>query len=214
MKEKLEPVAAALREALKEDLAALVLYGSAARGKHAEGSDVNLLVVLKDSALDAVERAARVLAGEKTLKLRPVFMTEEELARSGDVFPLEYRDILAGYDVLHGADPLKGLRVDTGNLRHQLEFELRSKLMRLRSEWPALRSDPKALKAALAAAGPSFARLCAEAAVLGVRVPPERSAPFEECRSLRGPEKGCDLPSLYRRVHDAAAELVRAVDLI
>lgn len=214
MKEKLEPVVAALREALKEDLAALVLYGSAARGKHAEGSDVNLLVVLRSPALDAVERAAGALAGTKTLKLNPVFMTEEELSRSGDVFPIEYRHILAGYDVLIGADPLKGVRVDTGNLRHQLEFELRSKLMRLRAQWPALRGDPKSMKDALAAAGPSFAHLCAEAAVLGVRFPSERSAPFEECRALRSAGKGADLPSLYLRVHDAAAQLVRAVDLI
>jgi hypothetical protein len=62
----------------------------------------------------------------------PVYFTSEEIADSSDVFPIEFIDMSQARHVLSGKDPFEGLEIPTQNLRHQLEYELRAKLLRLR----------------------------------------------------------------------------------
>jgi predicted nucleotidyltransferase len=217
MEEELKRFVAGLREKFDSDLVSVVLYGSAARGAHVAGaSDVNLIVVLREVGLDGLSAAAELVARVRRERFRPVFWTEGELRRSADVFPVEYRDILAGYKVLHGADLFAGVVVDGRNLRHQLEFELRSKLMRLRSAWFSMKGDKAGLEGALKEAGPSFARLLDETRGLpGIRLPEDASRAFEECRRLKRGEirPGLDgLEKLYGEVHESVEALVAAVD--
>jgi len=219
MQAQLKAFADSLKEALGERLASVILYGSAAKGSHTEGfSDVNVLVVLRAVSLDDVARASGLArrAGERRYSL--VFWSEAELRRCSDVFPIEYRDILSGYKVLQGGDALAGLAVDERNLRHQLEFELRSKLLRLRAGWPEVQGDKTALAKALAPAGASFARLLEEARGLpGFSLPKDAGRAFEECRKLKGAESRpglADLEKLYADVHHAAEMVARAVDAL
>lgn len=62
-----------------------------------------------------------------------VVFTEEMLADSQDVFPIEFLDIQSHRRVLFGEDPFLNLKISTADFRHQLEYELRGKLMQLRS---------------------------------------------------------------------------------
>jgi hypothetical protein len=62
----------------------------------------------------------------------PVYFTIEEIADSSDVFPIEFIDMTEVRHVLYGKDPFEGLDISTQNLRHQLEYETRAKLLRLR----------------------------------------------------------------------------------
>jgi hypothetical protein len=63
----------------------------------------------------------------------PVYFTREEITDASDVFPIDFLDLAEIRHVLYGVDPFEGLNVSTENLRHQLEYELRGRLIRLRT---------------------------------------------------------------------------------
>lgn len=136
-----------LQSALGANLIAVVLYGSAATEDYIPGkSDYNLLVVASQwtiCELDAVRAptAKWAAAGNPP----PLCFTPERLTRAADVFPMEMLDILDAHRVLHGTDPLAGLSVEKTHLRHQVEFELRSKLLKLRQAYLALKKPEKDL---------------------------------------------------------------------
>ncbi|HAH06553.1 MAG TPA: hypothetical protein DCM05_08510 [Elusimicrobia bacterium] len=206
-----------LQDLFAEDLVSVILYGSAARGGHVAGaSDVNVLVILRTVELGELSAAAEVLLKARGARIAPTFWAEGELRSSADVFPVEYRDILSSYQVVHGADLLAGVQVSERNLRHQLEYELRSKLLRLRSDWLVLKGEPKALEAALAAAGGAFSKLLEEAKKLaGLRLPEGTGGSFERCRKLKRRELRlgtAELEELFGQVHDEVAALAAAVD--
>jgi hypothetical protein len=62
----------------------------------------------------------------------PLLLTEEELRRSIDIFPLEYASILAGYLVIRGIDPFHGLSIPAGDIRRACEAQAKSHLIHLR----------------------------------------------------------------------------------
>ncbi|MFP4068613.1 MAG: hypothetical protein ACLFVC_00390 [Opitutales bacterium] len=136
-----------LQTTLGRRLKAVVLYGSAASDDYIPGkSDYNLLVVCEQwttRELDAVRAptAKWTAAGNPP----PLCFTPERLFNATDVFPMEMLDILENHRVLHGEDPLAGIAVDKSHLRHQVEFELRSKLLKLRQAYLALARPEKEL---------------------------------------------------------------------
>ncbi|MEP6901323.1 MAG: hypothetical protein ABJA66_06205, partial [Actinomycetota bacterium] len=62
----------------------------------------------------------------------PVYFTVEELQTASDVFPIEFHNMEHARKVLYGADVLANIDISDEFLRHQTEYELRSKLIRLR----------------------------------------------------------------------------------
>jgi len=62
----------------------------------------------------------------------PLLLTGEELRRTVDVFPLEYASILIDYAVVHGADPLRGLRIPVEDIRRACEAQAKGHLIHLR----------------------------------------------------------------------------------
>src|SRR5438552_15860107 len=137
----------AVSRALGPRLAALLLYGSAARGTHVpKRSDVNTLLICEavDGALfDALAPVVR--AWTKAGQPAPLVLTEREWRESADAFPIEYADMREASRLLAGRDPWPGIQVDRGHLRRQLEHELMGKLVRLRQAYASLHADPKQL---------------------------------------------------------------------
>ena len=122
------------------------------------------MVLLREvslSCIDSIETS--IHRARKKANIIPLFWGAEELKDSADVFPIEFQDIAQNSKVLYGADPFKGIAIDTKNLAHQLEFELRSKLLTLRSEWPKVKGSRSLLSDFLARAGTSFIYLFAHA---------------------------------------------------
>jgi hypothetical protein len=124
-----------------------VLYGSAARSDFIPGwSDLNLILVTDDlsparlSALGGAFAAWRKSGYEP-----PLLILRSEWARATDVFPVEITDMRCGYQVLRGPDPVVGLQVTPGDLRHALEREFRGKLLRLRQGYMAAAGDSETL---------------------------------------------------------------------
>ena len=135
MADKLSEFVESLRKAHGDNLTSVVLYGSALVDNHLdEDEPKNILVILGRLSPDDL-RAAHDLAEHWRLQGNPlpVYFTSREIGESSDVFPIEFIDMSRHRLVLYGDDPFVELEVPTHNLRHQLEYELRGKLIRLRT---------------------------------------------------------------------------------
>jgi hypothetical protein len=123
-----------LRTTHGENLASVVLYGSAAAGDHIElRSDYNLLIALHRITPDDLRSAqAPMREWQRLGHPLPVYFTVEELSDAGDVFPIEFHQMAKARIVLFGRDPFEFVKLSDANLRHQTEYELRSKLIQLR----------------------------------------------------------------------------------
>lgn len=159
--EQLQQLVERLRTALGEDLVSVVLYGSAARGEyHEKHSDLNVLCILRQVGVREMERLAEPLRWWlKSGQTAPLLFSEEEVRDGSDVFPIEFLDIQAAYRLLHGADLVASMEINTANHRRQLEHELRSRLLRLRRRFLETQHDDKALAGLMLESLPTFATL-------------------------------------------------------
>jgi predicted nucleotidyltransferase len=123
-----------LRATHGDNLASVVLYGSAAAGDHIElRSDYNLLIALNRITPEDLRVAqAPMREWQRLGHPLPVYFTVEELSDAGDVFPIEFHQMAKARIVLYGKDPFEFVQLSDANLRHQTEYELRSKLIQLR----------------------------------------------------------------------------------
>ena len=117
-----------------DNLVSVVLYGSAAAGDHVElRSDYNLLITLRRITPRTCAWRRRPRASGNAWDIRlPVYFTAEELSDAADVFPIEFYQMANARVVLFGQDPFELVKLSDANLRHQTEYELRSKLIQLR----------------------------------------------------------------------------------
>ena len=123
-----------LRATHGDNLASVVLYGSAAAGDHIElRSDYNLLIALNRITPEDLRQAqAPMREWQRLGHPLPVYFTVEELSDAADVFPIEFHQMANARIVLYGKDPFEFVQLSDQNLRHQTEYELRSKLIQLR----------------------------------------------------------------------------------
>ena len=123
-----------LRATHGDNLACVVLYGSAAAGDHIElRSDYNLLIALNRITPEDLRLAqAPMREWQRLGHPLPVYFTVEELSDASDVFPIEFHQMANARVVLYGRDPFEFVHLSDANLRHQTEYELRSKLIQLR----------------------------------------------------------------------------------
>jgi predicted nucleotidyltransferase len=124
-----------LRKAFGDHLESLVLYGSAATGDYRPGkSDINLLAVLSGAGMALLERVLPLVKPWRKKHLAvPLFMSEEEIRSSLDVFPLEFLTMQRHHVLVAGRDVLGGLVFRKEDVRSQCERDLRGKLILLRA---------------------------------------------------------------------------------
>ncbi len=128
-----------IKEMIGENLAMLAEYYT--------GDKKNMLIVCNTLNFDNLQKL-------KNLKEVPFVFTKEELADGADVFPIEFLNIRQHHKTLHGDDLLEDMEISKKNLRHQLEFEFRSKLIHLRREY--LQSRGKHLENIISSAVPTM----------------------------------------------------------
>lgn len=145
--ERATALARRLAGELGDDLIAVAVYGSAARGEYREGvSDVNVLVVvrgLEPRHLRAASPAAREWVKEGNPA--PLMLSESDWRGSADVFAIEYADVRDAHRVVHGEDLFTDLEIRWADLRLQTERELREKSLQLREGYLLTAGAPEEL---------------------------------------------------------------------
>ncbi|HMH42804.1 MAG TPA: hypothetical protein VK557_04935 [Pyrinomonadaceae bacterium] len=174
----LETLVENLRNAHGNNLASIVLYGSVAAGDHvAEHSDHNLLIALNKIASEDLRLSQNAMrdwlkSGQPT----PVYFTVEELSRAVDVFPIEFLQMEKARKVLYGRDPFEFVEISPANLRHQTEYELRTKLIQLRRLYIPASTSVEKLSALMSDSLASFAALFRAVLILHGQEPPVSKA--------------------------------------
>ena len=137
VKEALKGLVEDLRATHGANLASVVLYGSAAAGDNIElRSDYNILIALNRITPEDLRQAqAPMREWQRLGHPLPVYFTVEELSDAADVFPIEFHQMANARVVLYGQDPFEFVKLSDENLRHQAEYELRSKLIQLRRHY-------------------------------------------------------------------------------
>lgn len=137
MKNELNAFVDDLKTTHGENLAGVILYGSAAAGDFIpQASDLNLLVALKRiTPLELRNAHACMREWTRLGHPVPVYFTVDELQTAADVFPIEFHQMERARKVVFGTDVLAGLNISDAFLRHQTEYELRSKLIQLRRSY-------------------------------------------------------------------------------
>ena len=231
IEELLQELTGRLKDDLGDTLVSVVLYGSAAAGDYdADCSDLNVLAVLKTVGPAQLEQAYGTVDWWLRKKQpAPVLLSVDEIENGADAFAIELYDIRHAYRLLHGQDVVMTIEIDASHHRHQVEHELRSRLVRLRERYLAMQKDRKALIALLGDSLPSFATLFRHAALLAGGAPHMKkreaiaeasvrlgidAAPFEEIITVRNGEKRladdeiAPLFEAYLREIDKAARFV------
>lgn len=150
-----------LRSTHRENLVSVIIYGSAAVGPHTRNrSNHNLLVVLrKIEPKDLRDSHAAVREWAKLGHKVPVYFTLSEIEHAADVFPIEFHQMQKARKVLYGHDVLAGVKISDKNLRHQVEFELRSKLIMLRRHYIPASASVEGLESLMSESLVSFIAL-------------------------------------------------------
>jgi hypothetical protein len=223
---------APVRNALGAEFLATYLYGGAlTQGFDERRSRVNVLIVARSLNLDVLDALrAAIPADRKSPRFAPLFLTQHQIEKSLDVFPIEWIEIKERHLLVEGQDVLGPYEVPRNNLRLQLELELREKLITLRQAYLAQAGHPKGLEDVLHPAASSFATLCRSLLRLRGESPPAQSAQVVErvadifhldaegllaAHLVRYGErrfKPAELLSHYRRFLVEVERLVNAID--
>jgi len=224
----LEPV----RAALGADFLACYLTGSVlTQGFDMKRSHVNVLVVCRTLGADTLDALARVLPdSRKAPHYEPLFMTQDQIERSLDSFPIEWLEIQEAHLLIEGQDVLNDLAVPQNDLRLQCEHELRGKFIQLRQAYLSRAKHPDQLGPILRASASSIATLFRTLIRLHGETPPadasqviERVAELYqlEAEPLLGPYlvryterhyRGAELQLLFRKFLGELERLVNAID--
>lgn len=123
-----------LQAAARDNLKAIVLFGSAARGEyHERHSDLNVLCLLKRASAEDIEALHETAAWwEKKKFPAPQIFTLDELRASADIFAIELLDMKAHHKMIYGEDFFGELLVPMQLHRLQVERELRTNWLKLR----------------------------------------------------------------------------------
>jgi hypothetical protein len=163
-----------LRSTHGENLASIVLYGSAAVGDEVEQQfGVNVLVALHAITPHDLRMAqAPIREWQRFGQPLPVYFTLTELKDAADVFPIEFYQMERTRKVFYGVDPFEVVELSNVNLRHQTEYELRGKLIQLRRSYIAASSSGEKLTRLMSESLGSFASLFRPVLLLMGKEPP------------------------------------------
>ncbi|MGI8812899.1 MAG: hypothetical protein ACR2IH_10315 [Pyrinomonadaceae bacterium] len=222
-----------LRHSHGKNLVSVILYGSAAAGDFvASRSDYNILIALQRITPQDLRNAhASVREWQKMGHPVPVYFTVSELQNSADVFPIEFLQMETARKVIFGKDVLEGLTISDESLRHQVEYELRSKLIRLRRQYIPASQSVEGLARLMSESLSSFAALFrAVLALLDVEPPAKKHdvvaltasrvgidfLPFEKIFNIRGDNFALSLDEVHanKLFAEYLEQIERVIDFV
>jgi hypothetical protein len=220
-----------LRTAHADNLSSVTLYGSGARDDANAVEKYDVLIVLRRLQFDDLQRAGKPIrdwtGGGQPM---PVYFSQDELKCAADVFPIEFLQMEQARRVLYGSDPFEFVEISNANLRHQTEYELRTKCLQLRRLYFSAAASPERLIRLMTDSLSSFAALFRAVLILhGVPPPVSRRdaiqttgrvlgldiSPFNQIFELSEKKKSqltkSDTENLFG---DYLAEIQRVIDAV
>ncbi len=113
------------------------IYGSAAGQNYVpKRSDINSVIILDEITFFHLNRALKVIArGARQRIPAPLFLTQDHIVSSLDVFPVEFLDIKENHVLVFGEDLFAGLTIAGDHLKLFCEHEIKGKLIRVRQAY-------------------------------------------------------------------------------
>jgi hypothetical protein len=156
-----------------DNLSSVTVYGSTAHDDADAAAKHDVLIVLRRVELDDLRRAAEPIRDwTRSGQPMPVYFSQDELHRAADVFPIEFLQMERARRVLYGSDPFEFVEISQANLRHQTEYELRTKCLQLRRLYFSSAASPEKLAAIMTDSLSSFAALFRAVLILHGEPPP------------------------------------------
>jgi len=133
-------IAPYLREMLAlhgDRIRAVFIYGSATGHNFIPAiSDINSLFIFDYLDFTVFKKSLKTVAwGKKQNIAAPLFLTQEYMKSTVDVFPIEFRDIKENYRLVYGEDVLASLEIKGEHIRLFCEQQIKGKLVRLREAY-------------------------------------------------------------------------------
>jgi len=170
---KLERFVNDLAAAHAENLSSVTVYGSTAHDDANAAAKHDVLIVLRSLELDDLRRATETIREwTRSGQPMPVYFSQDELQRAADVFPIEFLQMEQARVVLHGSDPFEFVEISQANLRHQTEYELRTKCLQLRRLYFSAAASADQLTKLMTDSLSSFAALFRAVLILHGAPPP------------------------------------------
>ncbi len=150
-----------VRRAFGAEVVSLALFGSGARGEYIpKKSDINFLVVLTQKGIADLKGGLELVHKWRKFNVStPLFLTRQYIETALDTFPIEFLDMKTYHQQVYGEDILAGLQIKGEHLRHQIERELRGKLIYLRSGFLTAGNDRGNLLEMLSASVPAISSI-------------------------------------------------------
>jgi len=194
MEKLLNELVKRMQEAYGEDLVSVVLYGSGASGDfNKKFSDLNVLCILRVVGVPELRKGQRVVDWwVKQKQPAPLMFSAEEAVNAHDAFPIEFLDMQQNHRLLAGRDVLPGIEVSRRQHRQQVERELRTGLLRLRSRYLTVQQNEKEVMELMARSISTFITLARHALILAG----EKEVPVRKREILDAATKRFHLPPL------------------
>ncbi|HEY2431960.1 MAG TPA: hypothetical protein VGI12_04730 [Vicinamibacterales bacterium] len=158
----LESFARDLDDVFGARLRALVAYP----GSHGDGS-VHSCAIVDALSFEDLRKCLPFTSRWHQRRIAvPLMLSQDELPRTLDIFPLEYAAIAADHLVLRGADPFAGLVVPAADLRRATEAQAKSHLIHLREAYLESHGETTRVARLIAASTPSLRALLSNLARL------------------------------------------------
>jgi len=156
----LERLVRELQVAHGENLCSVTLYGSTAQEEAEPKANHDVLVVLRRLELPDLQVSLEpIRAWTRSGQPMPVYFSLDELLRAADVFPIEFLQMEQARKTLYGSDPFEFIDISNANLRHQTEYELRTKCLQLRRLYVSAAASAEQLTGLMIRSLSSFAAL-------------------------------------------------------
>ena len=192
------------------DLVSIVLYGSAAGKDYRPGkSDINFMIVLSEEGIERLDRAFEIVKKWRKRNVAiPLFLTENYVETSTDVFPIEYLNFKSNYVPVYGKDILKDLSFKPEFIRLQCEREIKGKLLLLREAYLETSGKGRALKDVISQSIRAFVAIFE--ALLHVK---GLELPKEKLQVIRATAQAFDIDSsVFEKLLDVKDEKIKPGD--
>jgi hypothetical protein len=144
-----------------DDLVGIILYGSATGPDYRPGkSDINFMIILTEAGIERLDRTFDTVKKWRKRKVAtPLFLTENYVETSRDVFPIEYLSFQRHHVLVHGRGILADLPLKPQFIRLQCEREIKGKLLLLRHAFLETEGKGKAIKDVISQSLGAFAAI-------------------------------------------------------